>query len=91
MKKFFLSLCLFFPMTFSAYAHVPSANFVSLAERLSGQLDRLLTPMEGREKTAFIVSVGQRLINLQNDIVGRTDQKSLDRNYLLEYLRRHIT
>lgn len=30
------------------------------------------------------------MITLQNTLIGKTDQKSLDRNYLLEYLRRHI-
>lgn len=94
MKKFLLfALCSLLSSLPSgvAFAYVPSPNFVSLAERLSGQLDRLVLQLEGKERIDFMNSIGQRLINLQNNLIDKTDKKSLDRNYLLEYLRRNIT
>ncbi len=89
MKKLSL-LCIFLAVS-GACAYTPSENFVGLATRLSGQLDRLVEDMDSSARAEFVSSVGDRLITLQNNLVAKTDKKSLDRNYLLEYLRRHIT
>lgn len=55
MKK--ISLLFLFFVISGAYAYTPSANFVSFAERLSGQLDRLVLGMESGAKSEFISSV----------------------------------
>lgn len=55
MKK--ISLLFLFFVISGAYAYTPSANFVSFAERLSGQLDRIVLGMESGAKSEFISSV----------------------------------
>lgn len=89
MKKFFLfCLILIIP---SVFAYTPSGNFSGIAQRLSSQLNRMVQDMDVSLRNEFLNTVSQRLILLQNNLVGKTDTRSLDRNFLLEYLRRNIT
>lgn len=83
-----LFLILFITPVFS---YTPSNEFESYSIRLSDQLNHLLARMKWTEKNTFLVTIGNRLDDLQNNLIGKDDIKSRDRMYLLEYLRRKIS
>lgn len=91
MKKFFLFLLFTFYFSLSGvFAYTPSADFVSYAEKLGRQMDQLFSLMSSEEKTNIITNLNTRLVDLQNNLIGRDDTKVLNRLYLIQYLARHI-
>ncbi len=91
MKKFLLFslFCFLFSLS-GAYAYVPSADFVSYADKLGRQMDQLFSRMSSEEKTSIITNLNTRLVDLQNNLIGRDDTKVLNRLYLIQYLARNI-
>lgn len=91
MKKF----TLFFLFTFyislnGAYAYTPPADFVATAESIGRQMTGLFARMPEDQRETIIQTLDTRLMQLQNDLIGRTDSKSLNRLYLIQYLARHL-
>ncbi len=71
-------------------AFTPSADIVSYADRLGGQMKQLFSPMSSEEKKSLIAQLDTRLVDLQNNLIGKWDIKILNRLYLIQYLARHI-
>jgi hypothetical protein len=91
MKKFLLfSLFSFLFSLSGAYAYVPSPDFVSYADKLGGQMETLFSRMSEDNKKSVIANLDARLIQLQNNLIGSSDSKILNRLYLIQYLARHI-
>jgi len=92
MKKFLLISSFFFLLSSlgNAFAYTPSADVASYAKKLGGQMAILFSRMSSEEKKSTIAHLDTRLVQLQNNLIGRQDSKTLNRLYLIQYLARHI-
>ena len=91
MKKFLIfSLFTFHFSLIGAFAFTPSADFVAYADKLGGQMGTLFARMSPEEKTSVITNLNTRLVQLQNNLIGLSDPKMLNRLYLIQYLARNI-
>jgi len=89
MKKIFLTLLFSLP-SLMAFAYTPSADSVSYADKLGRQMDQLFSRMSVEEKNNIIANLDTRLVQLQNNLIGRSDVKNLSRLYLIQYLARNL-
>jgi hypothetical protein len=58
--------------------------------KLGGQMNTMVSRMNPESKKSFLNTIGPRLSELQNKLVGSLDPKMKDRLYLIQYLARHI-
>lgn len=84
------ALLLFFLYLPSVMAFTPSSDFVAYAQKLGGQMETFFARMSPEEKTSVITNLNTRLVDLQNNLIGLTDSKMLNRLYLIQYLARNI-
>ena len=92
MKNIFLYLLpiILYLLSSTVFSYTPSSDTLHLAEKLQGQLTHLFSRMSSSEQKMALVKIDARVTLLQNNLIGLTDTKSLERLSLIQYLARRI-